>query len=216
MKKATTTLFFLVLIAILGSSQARGAQTKGAVIAGKKQETTTKKTEASQPIKNQNSGSTQQQSRPPARIQPVVPVANENRLPPPATNAASPQSGEKIDWDVISSGGGPMISTNYQLDGTLGQTAAGEATSPNYALNSGFWQNFSGPYLCGDADGDGAVNLGDGVFVVTYIFGGGPAPDPLQRFDTDCSGTVNIGDIVYLVQYIFASGPAPCALCPPQ
>ena len=67
--------------------------------------------------------------------------------------------------------------------------------------------------LCGDADGDAAVNVSDAVFLVNYIFAQGPVPDPLYTGDTDCTGAVNVSDVVYLINYIFASGPTPCANC---
>ncbi len=68
------------------------------------------------------------------------------------------------------------------------------------------------PYVCGDANGDEVVNIGDAVYIIAYIFKSGPAPDPLDAADADCSGAVNVGDAVYLVTFIFNSGPPPC--CP--
>jgi bacillolysin len=68
------------------------------------------------------------------------------------------------------------------------------------------------PYVCGDANGDEDINIGDAVYLIAYIFHGGPAPDPLDAGDANCDGTPNIADAVYLVNYIFNSGPAPC--CP--
>ncbi|MCX6831933.1 MAG: dockerin type I repeat-containing protein, partial [candidate division Zixibacteria bacterium] len=67
--------------------------------------------------------------------------------------------------------------------------------------------------LCGDADGDGSVTIADVVFLIDYIFTGGPAPQPLSVADVDCGGTINIADVVYLINYIFSHGPEPCALC---
>jgi hypothetical protein len=72
----------------------------------------------------------------------------------------------------------------------------------------------AGQYLCGDADGSGNVSIGDAVMIVNYIFGGGPAPNPLVAADADCSGGVSIGDAVYLINFIFGGGPAPCLECP--
>jgi hypothetical protein len=69
-------------------------------------------------------------------------------------------------------------------------------------------------YVCGDADGDGIVNVSDAVHEITYIFGGGPPPDPLASGDVNCDETVNISDAVYLIAYIFGGGPEPCAACP--
>ncbi len=69
-------------------------------------------------------------------------------------------------------------------------------------------------YICGDADGTAIVTISDAVYLISYIFAGGPAPNPMLSGDSDCSGTVNISDAVYLINYIFAGGPAPCAACP--
>jgi len=72
----------------------------------------------------------------------------------------------------------------------------------------------TGPfYLCGDSDGGGTVDISDAVHLIAYIFGGGPAPDPLIAGDSDCSGAIDISDPVYLIAYIFGGGPAPCAVC---
>ncbi len=69
-------------------------------------------------------------------------------------------------------------------------------------------------YVCGDADSGGAVTVADAVYVINYIFAGGPAPYPLASADVDCSGTVSIGDAVAIISYIFGGGPAPCSGCP--
>ena len=68
-------------------------------------------------------------------------------------------------------------------------------------------------YLCGDADGEGSVNIADAVYLVNYIFAEGPAPSPLASGDTDCDLTITIADVVYLVNYIFGGGPQPCEGC---
>ncbi len=71
-------------------------------------------------------------------------------------------------------------------------------------------QSYGRPYLCGDADGSGAVDISDAVYLIQYIFTGGSAPNPLLAGDADGSGAVDVSDAVYLAQYIFAGGPAPC------
>lgn len=68
--------------------------------------------------------------------------------------------------------------------------------------------------ICGDADASGTVTISDAVYLINYIFSGGPAPDPLLSADTDCSSAVTISDAVYLINYIFSGGAAPCAACP--
>ncbi len=65
-------------------------------------------------------------------------------------------------------------------------------------------------YVAGDANGDGAVDISDAVFLIQFIFAGGPTPDPMNSGDANCDGAVDISDVVYLIQYIFSGGPAPC------
>jgi len=67
-------------------------------------------------------------------------------------------------------------------------------------------------YICGDANGDGVVNVGDAVYVINYIFKSGNAPDPIGAGDANCDDVVNVGDAVHVINYIFKGGLAPC--CP--
>lgn len=67
----------------------------------------------------------------------------------------------------------------------------------------------AGAFVCGDANGDGKVNVGDAVYIIGYVFRGGPPPAPLQAADVNHDGRVNIGDAVYLIGYIFRGGPTP-------
>ncbi len=61
----------------------------------------------------------------------------------------------------------------------------------------------------GDANGDGLIDLGDAVYVLNYLFKGGPAPDPLDVGDANCDGVVEIGDAIYLLNYLFKGGLPP-------
>ncbi len=70
-------------------------------------------------------------------------------------------------------------------------------------------------FVCGDAEGSASISISDAVYLINYIFAGGPAPVPVIRGDADCSGLVTISDAVYLINYIFAGGPVPCAACEP-
>jgi hypothetical protein len=67
--------------------------------------------------------------------------------------------------------------------------------------------------MYGDADGSGYVNIDDAVFLLHFMFSGGPAPSPMFLGDNDCSGEVDIDDVVYLIEYIFAGGPVPRHAC---
>ena len=121
------------------------------------------------------------------------------------------RSGEEINWQVISSGGTEGSSVNFRLSGTAGQTAVGTGSSTNFRLAHGFWQQFGEePYICGDANASGSVDIDDVVYLIAYIFSGGPPPVPLASGDANCSGAVDIDDAVYLIAYIFSGGNAPC------
>lgn len=65
-------------------------------------------------------------------------------------------------------------------------------------------------YMPGDADNNQIVNISDAVYIIQYVFSGGPAPNPLEAGDADCNAIVNISDVVYLISYIFSGGPDPC------
>ncbi|UCB53610.1 MAG: dockerin type I repeat-containing protein [Candidatus Zixiibacteriota bacterium] len=64
-------------------------------------------------------------------------------------------------------------------------------------------------FVRGDANGDGIINVGDIVYLVSYLYKNGPAPSPVEVGDCNCDGIVNVGDIVYLVSYLFKNGPPP-------
>jgi hypothetical protein len=96
------------------------------------------------------------------------------------------------------------------MKGSSGQTAVGGGTSESYGVAQGYWQESGPDYVCGDCNGDGTANISDAVYLIAYIFSGGPPPDPLLSGDANCDGTPNISDAVYLISYIFAGGPAPC------
>ena len=64
-------------------------------------------------------------------------------------------------------------------------------------------------FLYGDANGDGIVNVGDIVYLVSYLYRGGPVPDPVWVGDCTCDQVVNVGDIVHLVSYLYRGGPPP-------
>lgn len=61
----------------------------------------------------------------------------------------------------------------------------------------------------GDANGDSEINVGDAVFIITYVFISGPAPDPVEAGDANCDGQTNVADAVFLINFIFNQGPEP-------
>jgi hypothetical protein len=70
--------------------------------------------------------------------------------------------------------------------------------------------------ICGDATGDGAINLLDILFLIDYVYGDppGPAPEPLTLSDVNHDDAINLLDILYLIDYIYGQPTGPEPECP--
>lgn len=138
----------------------------------------------------------------------------------PEVGLSGSQTGEQIDWQAITSGGGFSSSINFGLLSAIGQTASGPSSSTNFNLNSGFVQNFDLGccVTAGNANDDALnkVNIADITFLIARIFAGGAAPPCCAQGNAngDALGKVNIADITFLIARIFAGGPAP--ICGPE
>ena len=63
----------------------------------------------------------------------------------------------------------------------------------------------------GDVNNDVIINVGDVVYLVSYLYKGGPEPTPVvDAGDVNHDCIVNVGDVVYLVSYLYKGGPPPC------
>jgi len=65
------------------------------------------------------------------------------------------------------------------------------------------------PEMRGDTNGDGTIDLGDVLYLVSYLYKDGLAPDPLLIGDVDCDGLIDLGDVLFLVNYLYKGGPLP-------
>jgi hypothetical protein len=168
---------------------------------------------------------------------PNLSMANVNNPPAmPDTPSGITEGQPEIEYDYSSTTTDPEGDDIYYWfdwgDGTdsdwLGPYASGETSTASHSwMNSGIYEvkakakdvfdnesNWSDllsvdMYICGDCNDDKQVDLADVVYVVTYLFDGGPAPDPIQAADVNLDGKVDIADAVYLVNYLFIGGPAP-------
>jgi hypothetical protein len=62
----------------------------------------------------------------------------------------------------------------------------------------------------GDADGDGNENIADAVFIINWIFKGGPAPPDMNESNMNCIGGTDVSDAVLMIEFIFKGGEEPC------
>ncbi len=113
-------------------------------------------------------------------------------------------------WDEVGSGTDDVV---YSLinDDDVNLIVGGEfiVTGDKVAPYFGLWNKHDYTWICGDANGDGSVNVGDGVYMINYAFKGGPAPNPVPAGDANCDGYANVGDAVYIIDYALKGGPAP-------
>jgi len=65
----------------------------------------------------------------------------------------------------------------------------------------------------GDADADGAINIGDVVFLIRHILRGGPLPPVPNWGDVNADCQIDLADVVCIVNYIFRGGPDPQLGC---
>jgi len=122
---------------------------------------------------------------------------------------------EGSNWDVMGGGGGSSGSKDYQLSGTIGQTATGLSSVSSVAVRSGFWQSFTAVAPCdcepGNTDGNDIFNLMDATYLISYIYRNGPSPTPYAI----CSGDpnqdchINLLDVTMLLKYLYLGGPVP-------
>jgi len=61
----------------------------------------------------------------------------------------------------------------------------------------------------GDTNSDSAINIGDAVFVLGFLFSGGAAPVCSDAADVNDDGSLNIADAVALLAFLFSGGAQP-------
>jgi len=62
----------------------------------------------------------------------------------------------------------------------------------------------------GDVNNDGIIDVDDAVYLVDYLYAGGPPPLPYTGVgNADHLGIIDIDDVVFIIQYAYAGGPSP-------
>jgi len=65
-------------------------------------------------------------------------------------------------------------------------------------------------YYRGDVNKDGKLNVTDVIYLVNYLFKGGPKPiEFVDQGNVNNDANTNVADVIYIVNYLFKGGPAP-------
>lgn len=65
---------------------------------------------------------------------------------------------------------------------------------------------------CGDIDSNGSLSLLDIVYLINFLYKGGPEPLSSAYVDVNNSGSINILDASYFINFLYRNGPE--LLCP--
>ena len=89
-----------------------------------------------------------------------------------------------------------------------GQTIAPQTTSGTITVIDLF------PWIRGDANDDGLVNLADGVFLLNELFQGGAQGTCFAAKDANADEAVDAADAIFIFNALFLDGPPPSAPYP--
>lgn len=77
------------------------------------------------------------------------------------------------------------------------------------ACPGGFFGGTCVNFRRGDSNGDGRVDLSDGIATLTFLFIGGKGPGCEDAADADNSGAIDLSDAIYTFRYLFLGGAPP-------
>jgi len=147
----------------------------------------------------------------------------------PSANCIDPTSSiTAFCSDIYLNEGGDWVGCLAGFEGILGNISLDpdfcNASGSNFSLNigspclplynscnvqMGAYGQGCEDFLNGDCNQSGIVDLDDIIFLLAYIFSGGPNPIPFEAGDVNSSGAIDVDDAVYLINYVFSGGPAP-------
>jgi hypothetical protein len=128
------------------------------------------------------------------------------RISRDGTLIATVVSGEREFTDTVSGAG----SFTYEVVGAVDAAVSPPAACTVDVASSNV------PFIRGDANGDGIVNLADPVFSLSYIFKGGREPPCMEAANANDDAELNLADVIYNIDYIFremSAPPAPFPAC---
>jgi dockerin type I repeat protein len=117
---------------------------------------------------------------------------NGGQTPTHALLAGSPGIGQGAAGGCTAVGGAPLMTDQRGVHRPIGSIC-----------DIGAYERSP----CGDANGDGAVDVSDVFFVINFLFAGGKIPPGLANVNGDAD--LSIADVFYVINALFAGGPAP-------
>ena len=142
-----------------------------------------------------NSGSIFIYERDPQGVWELANTVNLGSIPGNIPNP-QPQTEDKFGCSVSVSGGLLAVGAFGDDDG---------------AINTGSVYLYRRSLLSirGDCNNDSAINIADGIYLLTHLFQGGEDPSCDDACDGNDDGSLNIADTVYLLAYLFNGGANP-------
>jgi hypothetical protein len=108
------------------------------------------------------------------------------------------------------------------LNPSYSDSFSGQNTPDEFFPDTGTWNGVDSIYTeveyavhispwdyRGDVTSDSVGDASDIVYLINYLFVGGPAPNPYSEGDVTCDGIIDITDLVFLLNYVFINGPEP-------
>ena len=120
----------------------------------------------------------------------------------------------QIEYDLLAPGG--TVSTleycdKLALSGfppiSMVVVVNGQAVSP--ATEAGTIQILEANFIRGDSDGNGRLQIGDGVSLLGYLFQGQSEPPCRDSSDCNDDGILDVADAVYFFFFLFGAAPPP-------
>ena len=124
----------------------------------------------------------------------------------------------EIDEEPIP-GMDPFVDPDPLLE--AGRVGVGQETNPTFFDNIEIIDLDAPPepeatvFHRGDANADGQTNLTDPVFILNFLFQGGPTPPCAETANANDDDSTNVSDSVYLLNFLFQGGAPPTAPGPP-
>jgi hypothetical protein len=124
-----------------------------------------------------------------------------------------------FDWSVL------LVQPKYDLapsasmlnsyfmwgyEGLPDDSAVGNTKMKKDARHKLFYMLKWKGFYRGDVNCDGKLDVADVIYMINYLFKGGPKPKPMvNQGDVNNDGKTDVADVIYIINYLFKGGPAP-------